>query len=131
MNRVIFIYDISDLYTIVEEEAEKLLTRKPELRTKFDTFQLVRVWLRHRLWRDLFLNITRTFLVPTEEELDWEFLGGQHQANARLYNQIRPTLHLLLDKVIHGWVELTVTRHDMMLTYRIHPYDHSVEHFRG
>lgn len=125
--KVIFLFDIGDLYTLLEEAVERLLERKPHLKNRHSPHELISAWFRNQLDREAYLLIHR----ETEHEVlrpiiegDLAFRAETEWASRRLYHQISLAVYPNAHPCLESYCQVKLNRFNLMLTFDVGPIDY-------
>lgn len=121
MYRVIFLFDIGDLYLQLEEAVERLQKRKT---LPYETYELVNHWIRYQLQEQLHLMLLESVYDGIPCSFDMEFQHETQQLAERLYRQTAPAILHHHHPCVESWCAMAINGFTLYLTFSVGPIDY-------
>lgn len=121
MYRVIFLFEIDDVYHLLEEAVERLRHRKADLPP---TKVLVDSWFRQQLRKVMHLALLDQSFEKYEAVFDIPFQRETLQWSDRLYKQLSLAIFTNAHPCLESWCQVKLTRFNLMLTFDVGPIDY-------
>lgn len=125
MYRVIFLFDIGDLYPSLREAIDRLHERRRAKNLDWPDHHLavVMAWLRRVLREDIHLILT-DHCTDHQTLLDGPFLNETMHVAARVYRQLAPAVVNHPHPCVESWCAVHVSRNTLYLTFDVGPIDY-------
>ena len=121
MYRVIFLFDIGDLYPLLEEAVERLRERRV---IAYTNNEMVQCWIRHQLQERLQLALLESAMDRVVRAFDQPFQIDTEYLAERLYRQTAPAILHHHHPCVESWCAVTITPRTLYLTFSVGPIDY-------
>jgi hypothetical protein len=121
MYRVIFIFDIGDLYHLLEEAVERLRERKV---VPYAPYEMTHCWIRHQLQERLQLLVREHAADGIVRSFDRSFQLDTEPLADRLYRQTAPAILHHHHPCVESWCAVSISRSTLYLTFSVGPIDY-------